>query len=171
MISSASVFTLLFVSAFALANADFCDDAYDKCDFRFAGSTKVEYYKITSSDMTFTPRIRSKTFGMVLGHMNANYKSTEIVFQKRTFPISNFQNPPFAPTQFKPYRFKKSSGSAIGAQYMTKSQKMYVNFRCIRVFFSSYQVLRKDQKTVKKNLHYVKNGDNTKCVVFRVLKE
>lgn len=171
-VSSSTSVVLLFVAAFsAVAAYDPCDKAYESCDFRFKYDYRsVPLYDIwESSDNIFTDRIISKDRNENLGVVNSNGITPEFINDDGSVElITDAGKPNFRPTHFKPFYKKYLGGSGIGYQAFQGNQQKVAAGRCIRVFFSMYQVLnRSGSSIVKKNI----NADryDNKCVVFQTV--
>lgn len=160
--------TLAVVCATVLgcfAQQDYCQKAYNKCQFRFGFSARMKTFELKNdTTMPFTSRIRSKKFGQLIGIINANGITPEFVFSRTAFPITNFGDPYYMPTHFKPLSMG-SGGSGIGHEAFRGDQYEYARFRCVRMFFSSFQILDSDGKVkrVENNVPFVRS----KCAVFR----
>lgn len=152
-----------------------CRRAYRQCEFRFKGYSSLPIFKIDgTADVAFTSRIISKHHGEWLGYvnmtdklgvLNTNNIEPEFILRRRTIPISSRGHPAFTPTHFKPFPIPHTRGSGVGHQTFHGNQLRVARGKCIRVFFTHYQVLNSDG-TVKKNFNDVPRHKN-KCVVFR----
>lgn len=150
-------------------HADFCAAAYRACDFAFEGYPNVPTFDASGKqDTPFTNRIVARN-GQVLGVLNTNNIIPEFLFPGGIAkPITYFGSQPFTPTHFKPFSLGKAKGSGIGHQTYHGDQSRIVRHKCVRVFFSTYQVLKSLYKpSVIANIN-VNRYDN-KCVVFRTL--
>lgn len=151
--------------------ADPCAAAYAKCEFSFTGYTHVPSFTFgPKPDIPFTPRIVCKSPAKTIGILNMNNVIPEFINDDGSVvPItSEHVDQPFTPTHFKPYTIGKSHWSGIGHQTFHGNQEETARHRCIRVFFTSYQVLMKGGGwNVVDNKHV--DGKGTKCVVFKTL--
>lgn len=152
-----------------------CRVAFRQCNFRFQTYADIPTVSLSPPyDRAVSPRIISKKHGetigyvnyTILGVLNSNNIPAEVVNRKNHFPITYLSsNPPLTPIHVKPFPIRYTSGSGIGFQTLTGTQKAALRKRCIRLFFTEYQVLNKDG-TVKDNINNVPRYKN-KCVVFR----
>lgn len=118
--------------------------------------------------MPFTSTIVSKTPGERLGILNSNGIIPEVILDTgRIEPIVWFGKPRFTPTHFKPFPIRKP-GSGIGHEAFVGNQLQVAQGLCIRVFFSSYQVIVGPRPRDVKNIN-AKRSD-FKCVVFLAKK-
>lgn len=145
-----------------------CRAAYHKCHFYFGGSTRLMTYTLTEkSDFVFSRRIASKKRGEYIGVVNTNGNAVDVLRGGRFAPISRFGGKnPLPAHALKPYNIRRSSGSGIGKQNLKKSQVMALNKKCIRMYFSNYQVLRWGGQV--KSVHSVPRSDEI-CIVFRTI--
>lgn len=147
---------------------DVCAEAYDACDFKFVRRDTVPTFSVTGkSDKPFTPKIVSRMNGERIGVLNSNGIVPEFILADGSVQdiTEAGASPKFRPTHFKPFSKKKKNGSGIGHQKYHGNQKMIARGQCIRVYFSTYQVLTGRPPYVKKNVN-VDKTDN-KCVVFK----
>ena len=148
---------------------DYCEQAYKNCDFRFSGYAYgvpefyIDNYVV---DRAFTPKIVSKVPGEILGVLNSNNITPEFIFNYGAKPITHFGNPNFTPTHFKPFSIKYTKGSGIGHQTFHGNQLHVARGKCVRVYFTSYQLLKYHYGPVKENKNNVPKYKN-KCVVFK----
>lgn len=150
----------------SLATADFCEDSYDECKFRFGFSEKVQTFKLVNeSGVPFTRRIRSKMFGRMVGALNSNGMAAEFLFMKAGYPITGYGSPPYHRYHFKPLSIPGTSGFGIGHESFSGNQLMFARFRCVRVHFSSYQLL--SFNGTKRNFNDLPQ-DNKNCIVFKM---
>ena len=75
----------------------------------------------------------------------------------------------FTPTVFKPFAIELTGGSGIGHEVFQGDQEQVARRRCVRVFFSEYQILvgRSAPFEVVDNVGPVRR--DRKCVVFRTV--
>lgn len=180
--STFNLFLVVFASAFmmlaTLAQAGAthaCDRAFTKCDFRFDTPTKLTTFKIAGeADIHFTPRIISKDrkeyLGQVnmtmLGVVNSNDIAPEAIIGYTVKPITKLNaNPSLEPMHIKPAPIEGTVGSGLVHEALTRSQRNSLRNRCLRVYFTEYQLLNHDD-TVKMNMNNIPKEMN-KCVVFR----
>lgn len=146
-----------------------CSDAYRACDFAFAGHLQVPTFDANGKqDTPFTNTIVSRS-GEVLGALNSNGITPEFLLDDGTAtPITSLGSQRFTPTHFKPFSMGKGNGSGIGHQTYHGDQSLIVRRKCVRLYFTTYQVLESQTKPrVIANIN-VGRHDN-KCVVFRTL--
>lgn len=164
---------VLFIALFAASNAtkwtypNACVQAFNDCDFKFAGKNTLSTFFIGGKqDKAFTPLIVSKNPHENIGVLNMNNITPEFINNNGiATPISYVGNPKFTPTHFKPYAIKYTRGSGVGHQTFHGNQLSVAKGRCVRVFFSTYQLLEKYYPfNVIDNVN-VNKYDN-KCVVF-----
>lgn len=142
-----------------------CAEAASKCNFRFAGSRIAKISLDDRVDTPLTPPIISRLGYPYLGILNSNIEP-EVVFDGLLFPISSAPlNPKISKSIFKPFSYQYTS--AMGFENMNDDQKRFLRGFCIRVYFSSYQVLD-EQGNVRKNFNNVPKYKK-KCVVFKVV--
>lgn len=161
----ATLLATIFLLLGTAVMGNYCEKAYDKCKFRFGFSTKLQTFKLKEkSDIVFTRRIRSKRFGRLVGVINTGNMSSEFLFAKNGFSLTEFGKPSYSPSHFKPILIRGSRGSGIAHEKFRGDQFQYARYRCVRVHFASYQLL--DINGFKRNFNNVRN-DNTHCVVFK----
>lgn len=148
-------------------NGNTCAAAARLCDFRFKNVQGVPTYSIAGKpDQVFTGEIVSKS-GPRIGILNTNGIIPEFINTDGTVTLINtVGSPRLTPTHFKPLPFPKSVGSGIGHQTFTGNQFAVSRRRCVRVFFTTFQVLSSGRKPRVINNVNVDREDN-KCVVFR----
>lgn len=149
--------------------ADACAAAYDACDFKFMGKDTVPTFKVTGKpDRPFTPKIVSRQQGERIGVVNSNNIIPEfIMVDGSTEKITEAStSPKYRPTHFKPFSKNRRTSSGIGHQTYHGDQKEQARKRCIRVYFSSYQLLTGSRPPYVKNNIHVDQSAN-KCVVFK----
>lgn len=146
---------------------DSCRHAFRECDFRFDSHKSIPTFSLSGpADKSFSPRIVSKNRKETLGVLNSNNITPEVLFSHHFTPITHLHTTePITPTHIKPFSIHHYPGSGIGHQVLSDSQRQVLSGKCIRVFFSEYQVLNKMGHVVK-NLNNVPRFAN-KCVVFR----
>lgn len=145
-----------------------CVVANEDCDFEFEGfEGVVATFPIgIKADVPFTTRIVSKDPSENLGVLNSNGMTPEAIrFDGVGIPITELGNPPFTPTHAKPFPLP-DGGSGIGHQTLTANQLESAPGACVRVFFSSYQLIVGPKPTDVVNIN-AKKGD-FKCAVFFV---
>lgn len=146
---------------------DVCQAAYDACDFAFKGHSTVPRYDTPmASDRVFTDGVVSKMGPSRLGVLNSN-DVTPVVVRKdgTTFPITKLG---VTPTHFKPFFREGMHNSGIGHEAFTAMQKKALRYRCIRVYFTTYQTLSaKDPAVVTANVNV--DMPKHKCVVFKTM--
>lgn len=146
-----------------------CYDAYKECAFTFINTTALPRFDISvRPDRSFTKRIASKNHPrLVIGVLNSNDLVPEFVSRGAVVPITARGSPSFTPTHFKP--FLRGWGSGIGHETFQGNQLRTATGRCIRVYFSSYQILDGGNGTVVDNINGLKKKDGA-CVVFRAMR-
>lgn len=162
-----SISAVLCLAVVAFAHDDTCDDSYNHCDFKFSGPDELRTFELTDmSDKPFTNRIVSKNKQVeMIGILNTNASvPPEIIVDGHVFTLPDLGNPTLTPTHLKPYPVHSKKGSGIGHEVFHGNQLWAVKGHCVRVFFSSYQVVNSDgyvienKNDVPKEMH--------KCVVF-----
>lgn len=144
-----------------------CGDAYDACEFQFSGEIGLSTYDVMQpQDQAFTPQIISKDSSIKLAVLNTNGIVPEFIDGLVVQPITDFASPRFTPTHFKPFSIPNAQGSGVGHQTYDGDQQSMAKNRCVRVFFTSFQVLDSITGSVKDNFNDVPKEMN-KCVVFR----
>lgn len=151
---------------------DECEDAFQKCKFTFQGQPTVPTYSIRGApDVVFTDKIIARSDPQV-GILNSNGPAPEFLTRRRFAPnefrpITSFGNQPFTPTHFKPLSFTmKPLASGIGHQTFQGNQLRVARKRCVRVFFTQYQVIKlAPTPMVIDNVNSPTSDDN--CVVFK----
>lgn len=166
-ILSSIVAVVLVVLCASTAEADYCAMMYKKCKFRFGFRKTLPTFRLTRGpNRAFTPRIRSKKFGMLIGTVHSNGLKPQFLFQKQGYPVSYFGKPPFSSDHFKPITLR-SGGSAIAHEAFRGDNLEFAKYRCVMVSFSAYTILRTDG-TVKRHVNNVDEKDNV-CVVFKTI--
>ncbi|KAI0563516.1 hypothetical protein FGB62_38g214 [Gracilaria domingensis] len=141
---------------------DSCEVAFDECEFTFAGKRGLASFSIDgASDKSFTPVIVAKDSDVHLGVLNSNNVVPEFIEDSGVFPITKFGSPRFASSQFKPLSIWQGRGTGIGHQTFQGDQQQLARDRCIRIFFTSIQLMNPFS-----NLNNVPRSAK-KCVVFR----
>ncbi|KAI0560365.1 Kazal [Gracilaria domingensis] len=151
-------------------SASACDEAYDLCDFAFAGEDEDEspVYSVDGPpDIPFTPVIVSKDPNERLGVLNTNNIEVEIIEDDGSYVgiTSLPAQQTFSPTQFKPLTVPNTKMSGIGHQTFQTDQKEVIRGRCVRIFFTHYQLLEQTEPFNVIDNVSAERGDN-KCVVF-----
>lgn len=165
-LNSIIIVTLLLVCV-STSRGDYCEKMYKKCAFRFGFRKTLPTFKLMKRpNKAFTPRIRSKKFGRLVGTLQSNGMSPQFLFTKAGFPVSYFGKPRFSKDHFKPIALR-SGGSAIAHEAFRGNNLEFARYRCIKVSFSSYTLLRTDG-TVKKVVNNMDEKDNI-CVVFKTI--
>lgn len=145
-----------------------CRKAYRGCDFRFSSSKYLPTFSLKGKpDTPFTSTIVSKSKATMIGILNTNI-TVQFVFMKGAFDITSYANPNFTPYHFKPFPVKKTKMSGIGHQTFTGNQMKTAKGKCVRIYFSAYQVLNSKGNVVD-NVNDVMM-DMNKCVVFKIAK-
>jgi len=146
---------------------DACLNAFRRCDFRFQGLNFLPTFNINGpADRSFTPRIVSTRRDEILGVLNTNGITPEFIFNNfQVRPITLFGDQRFTPTAFKPFSIPGTSGSGVGHETFQSNQLEVARGMCVRVFFTSYQVLFRNGN-VRSNMNNVPRSRNS-CVVFR----
>lgn len=167
ILSVSSMALLLASTASAHYHQDECEQAYRECEFRFDSYDNIPTFSLAGkADVPFTTAIVSKNAYEILGVLNTNHIAPEVVLSHDYKPITAlYASPSLTPTHIKPLSIPYGKGSGLGHQVLTTSQKNALSNQCIRVFFTSYQVLNYHGHVVE-NANYVPRNKN-KCVVFR----
>lgn len=146
-----------------------CVRAYKACIFKFKGELGLAKYDIApdSPDRAFTPPIVPKDSTKHVGVLNTNGIVPEFLGQSAE-PITSFGSQRFTPTHFKPFWISKKYGSGIGHQTFHGDQATLAMDKCVRVYFTSFQVINNQNgsKNVVENRSNVPRSENA-CVVFR----
>ncbi len=142
-----------------------CQQAFDKCQFTFQNTSVLSTFNASGiPDRPFTPLILAKNSTYRVGAVNMNNLVPQFIDDTGAKNITLFAQQPFSPTQFKPY-YDNQLGSYIGHETYQGNQSAEAKGRCIRVYFSSYQILNA-QGNVVDNANNVPKSSN-KCVVFK----
>ena len=144
-----------------------CEEAYDTCDFTFAGVSSVPTFNVAGkADVPFTPRIvrKSNQDGSLIGVVNSQAGEFEPIFADTNQPISLEGEQNFAPTAFKTFALQ-NGGSAIGHETFQGNQQTVADGRCVVVYFQSWQVLNAADGVVIENTNLAKR-QNSACVAF-----
>ena len=145
-----------------------CYKAYHGCEFRFEGSTSIQYYSIDGKpDMSFTPRIIAKDGSILTGIFNTNGREPEFINRDGSVvPISKAKaaTQRLSKSHFKPLTIRGKHGSGIARQTFVANQKAVATNRCVRVYFSQYQILQSRKPFIGKR--NVTTNKRSKCVVF-----
>lgn len=109
--------------------------------------------------------------GKILGVVNTNYVIPEFIKSSwlEGIPITKFGNPRFSSTAFKPFSIPGTPWSGVGHEVFHGNQRYVAQGRCVRVYFTSFQLLAKDsygRLVVVSNRNDVPKRE-MKCVVFR----
>lgn len=164
---------LVLVGASLVLSADAysaCQKAYSHCEFKFSGEAGLSTYNIQPdlNDQAFTPIIVSKDPRERIGVLNMNGITPEFIFPTGSVsPITDFGSQPFTETHFKPFWKSDEFGSGIGHQTFHSDQAHVAKGKCIRIYFTSFQVLKNENgyHVVVDNRNNVPKWEN-KCVVF-----
>ena len=145
---------------------DNCQRAFDDCHFTFIDAGRdVPGFRLRPQDQAITSRVVSKNRDEFLGVLNTNGIIPEFVQPDgRGIEIINFGMPHFTPTHFKPF-FIPRSGSGVGHQTFIGNQLSVARGKCVRIFFTEYQLLRSFDGDVIRNRNGVPRSENS-CVVF-----
>lgn len=161
---------LVIASAFLVQSTSYgmtaCFKAYQKCDFKFVKyPLKYRYSIMGKPDRSFTPRIISKSSMMKIGILNTYFTAQFIMGNGKAMNITKFGKPALTPSHFKPFPINGTMQSGIGHQTFDGNQMKVSMNRCVRLYFSSFQVLD-SYGLVIDNMNDVPMSMN-KCVVFR----
>lgn len=152
-----------------------CGRVYDECLFKFEGETGLNKYDIPYPqvpDKPFTPIIAPKDPTKKLGVLQTNgiipefiwpgYPPLTIVYYSTFLKIQQYTS-----THFKPFWMSDEFGSAIGHETFQGRQEESAKGRCVRIYFTSFQVLEHvyGQNVVVENRNDVPKSENM-CVVF-----
>ncbi|PXF45301.1 hypothetical protein BWQ96_04942 [Gracilariopsis chorda] len=150
-----------FSLVISLANALSCDGFFNSCQFSFEGhSESIPTYNIGGpSDIPFTPRIVSNRPGEILGVLNVN--EIDAIFVNDP-DFSTLEEEGFARTQFKPMPFPDGFSSGIAHEHFQPGKLDEARGRCVRIYFTSFQILSNDSQPVVINNSPVPYY----CVVF-----
>lgn len=170
MISSTKTsFGLLFITILSCASAQTtfpCAEAFAECDFRFNNTRGLPTFWLGQKpDMSFTSRIVFKDSMKYLGVLNTNI-IPQFIFRNRVVNITQFGSPRLTPSHFKPFFMNRTKGSGIGHQTFHGNQRTVSRGKCVRIYFSNYQLLSSKFGNVVSNMNNVMKNMN-KCVVFR----
>lgn len=157
--------TFLALAVAALAQDDLCTTMMKSCDLRMEGyqDTPGVFPIAGIVDRSFTPKfVTGNNNGVIIGQCNSGSRVPDFIFKNNAFPITNFG---FGPTDFKP--FNVGNGTGIGHQTFTPAQLTFAKFRCVRVWFSFFQ-LKFPPTYELVNFERSPPGD-TDCVVFRTM--
>lgn len=143
-----------------------CQAAYDQCMFTFDYSQRVpEYYIPATPDYAFTGRIEFKNSTKRVGILNSGKFVPEFISSGGIAqPITAFGSQPFAPTAFKAFAKKNSTGSGIGHEVLQGNQLVTAGNQCVRVFFNAYQLFYSNGYVLD-NVNLNKKNMRA-CVVF-----
>lgn len=148
-----------------------CVDEYNKCEFIFMGyHNRVPKFKIGKRpDVAFTGTIVSRN-DTDIGILNTNGIAVEFLAMKGFQSITKFGNPRLTPTHFKPFSIKhRHFSSGIGHQTFTGNQLFVSRNKCVRVFFTHYQLVSQAHSgNVIGNVNGAMKSDK-KCVVFETI--
>lgn len=146
------------------------------CDFEFMGSPgKIPTLRLSGDpDVPISTRIVSKDTAVAIGVLNTNEIIPEFILGKHVIVnITTMGIPPLTPTHFKPLSIARTIGSGIGHQTwenLNGGNQLAVAIRkCVRIYFTEYQVLSNVPTTgipnVINNVNVARSAN--KCVVFR----
>lgn len=145
-----------------------CAMAYKKCAFKFTNTNSVPTFSVGGKpNSVFTTKIVSKKAPRI-GLLNSNGIVAEFIASDGTVTlIDTIGSPLLSPTHFKPFPFYKSRMSGIGHQTFSGNQLKSVKGRCVRVYFTHYQIITTGPKPkVIENINVSKAMN--KCVVFNI---
>lgn len=170
MVSRATLLALVALVTLGSAT-DPCRRAFNMCDFKFRGYSGVPTFDIWfDPNESFTTKVVSKNRYERLGVLNSNGIEAEFINSDGTIVKMSEEkaSPRFKKTHFKPFYIRGQNGSGIGHQTLRGNQQDTAAGRCIRVFFSMYQVLTGDKPPFSKENRNAKRSDY-KCVVLRTV--
>ncbi|PXF43847.1 hypothetical protein BWQ96_06393 [Gracilariopsis chorda] len=150
---------------------DKCQQAYDLCGFYFGNETDVPVFSVDGPDnVAFSPVIESRNDNENLGVLNSNNLEVEIFEGDGNYVgiTSLPASQTFSRTQFKPFSLSNTKGSGIGHETFQADQREVIRGRCVRVFFSHFQLL---ELTPPFNVvgNVVAGREDNKCVVFKTV--
>lgn len=159
---------LISISSVTAKPSQACRKAYQACSFTFDGPNFIRTFSISGKPgKAFTPRIRGKGKNPLIGAVNANGMMAQFINDDGVVvPITRATKatPRFARHAFKTFHIKGQRGSGVGHQTFQGNQKKVATNRCVRVFFSEYQVLKtRFPFIISLNVRKTKMND---CVVF-----
>lgn len=163
MINSVILSALLVLFTIALAQDDLCTQSMKGCDLRVEGyMDEPGVFPITGIvDRSFTPKfVTGNNNGVIIGLTNYGSKAPDFIFTDKIEPITDYG---FVPTAFKSYAV--GNGSGIGHQSLEPMQLSFAKSKCIRVWFSFFQ-LKFPPTFELVNFERSPPGD-TDCVVIR----
>ena len=117
-------------------------------------------------DIAFTSRIVSKDPREIIGILNTNDVVPEFILRNgAAVRITHFGSQRFTPTHFKPFAIPRTIGSGVGHQTFHGDQLRIARGQCVRVFFTTFQVLKGVRPPTVANVNVGREA--FKCVVFR----
>eukprot|EP00177_Eucheuma_denticulatum_P005152 GFKZ01009384.1.p1 GENE.GFKZ01009384.1~~GFKZ01009384.1.p1 ORF type:complete len:375 (-),score=27.94 GFKZ01009384.1:399-1523(-) len=150
---------------------DSCEVANDMCRFAFQGLNVAPAFPVDGPANTpFTPIIISTNTSERLGVLNTNRITVEIIENDgNVIPITALPTmQDFSPTQFKPIVVPNMMASGIGHESFQGDQQDEAKGRCVRVFFTEFQLVQ-----LLPPFHVVANvvadREDGTCVVFRTM--
>jgi len=135
-----------------------CLEVALECDFYFEGNEdNVPVYDASDAlpDVTFTDPILSRLNGS-FGSLNSNGLPTSFVFVNHETAMDIYSS------YFTKYQFKPN-GDAIEHEVYQGNSADYINGKCVKVYFTSWQDLDNDGNVVAN----VNSDSSDACVVFR----
>lgn len=144
-----------------------CRDAYKQCKFHFDGLSKITTFPLQEDiHVSFSARITSKKKGESVGHVYSKGFVAEVIKASGAVELSQFGGENRVPDNgFNSYALQGVTGSGIQNQALLKSHIMALRHKCIRMYFSSYQILYPNG-SVKDTVMNLGLSDKY-CVVFR----
>lgn len=144
-----------------------CYEAFAKCNFRFKGFSSIPTFNIHVYDNTaFTTQVVSKRQHEILGVLNTNHIVPEFIIGNKALPITQFGSQKFTPTAFKPFPIPYTYGSGVGRETLHGDQLYIAKGKCVRIFFSNFQILSPYNYNVIDNVYNLSRSANN-CVVFK----
>ena len=160
----------------APTSPDYCKEAFTKCNFGFDGVSSPALFDHRAPEKAFTPDIvhkdEKKFIGIAVSNIEGEFIDVEtgkvVPFSQAIPSKSGVQA--FNPTVFRPY-FPSINGmhTGIGHEVFQSGQGDYAQGKCVRVYLTDYQVLKKKNgfKTVVGKVTGMKDKSKNNCVVFR----
>lgn len=152
-----------------------CEEAEAYCEFTFEDIDGIPTFPLgaTVPDKAFTPEIVAKDPSVFITGLNSNNVEAEFIENDAVILISKVIPPPaqaFSPTQFKPFTPSTTkNGTGLGHETFQNEQAMFAKNRCVRVYFSEWQILdapAPEGKNIGNANSKVDKSENY-CVVFR----
>lgn len=131
------IFALLAFVSIAYAQDDLCTRLMKKCDMRIKGfQNSVATVWLGMPGVALTKKfVTGNNNGVIIGQVNLGDRPADFIYKNGVGPVTNKG---FNKYSFKP--FPSGNGTAIGRQWFNKQQMATARGKCVRVWFSHFQL-------------------------------